>query len=362
MELSDSPIQITGTLQRQAWLERSIPPVEQLSARLWSIPVVMPDNPLRYVVSYALAARGGLTLIDSGWASDAAWDALTAGLTSIGASVTDVHGVLVTHMHLDHLGLAGRVREASGAWVALHPADANLISRPDYRDLQLALDGDVARLQVLGASAAEAHESVNHSKVSRVAYAGLEPDRLLADGEFVDVPSWHLRAVHTPGHTPGHTMFVDEDTDTVFAGDHILPRITPNISVTRGVEGNPLGDYLTSLQATAKIVAREIYPAHEWRFTGLPARVEQLLTHHQERSGEIVDLLGHDDGLTPWEVAPHLTWSRPWSHYQGRTRMQAVTETAAHLVYLAGTGRVTVRTIGSEGSPRYFVSLRPGVA
>ena len=69
----------------------------------------------------------GSYLVDAGWNTDDAFDTLTAGLAEAGASITDVRGVMVTHIHPDHYGLAGRVRETSGAWVALHPADAALI-------------------------------------------------------------------------------------------------------------------------------------------------------------------------------------------------------------------------------------------
>ena len=98
---------VTGTRQLAAWRERVMPPVEQLAGDLWSIPVPIPRNPLRYVSSYAFASGGGLVLLDTGWTASEAWDALVAGLESIGAAVTDVRGVLVSHMHLDHAGCRG---------------------------------------------------------------------------------------------------------------------------------------------------------------------------------------------------------------------------------------------------------------
>ena len=124
----DSDVEITGTVQRQAWLAREVPPVEQLRADLWSVPVPMPDSPLRYVTAYVFAlAGGGLGMVDTGWDSDDAWHSLQAGLRALGGDVSDVRGVLVTHMHGDHNGLSGRVRDASGAWVAMHPADAAIV-------------------------------------------------------------------------------------------------------------------------------------------------------------------------------------------------------------------------------------------
>ena len=118
---------VTGTRQLAAWQERVMPPVEQLAADLWSVPVPIPASPLRYTSSYVFGAVGGLYLLDSGWDTEEAWGALVAGLGSIGAGPADVRGVLVTHMHFDHSGLVGRLREASGVWVAMHPADIEVL-------------------------------------------------------------------------------------------------------------------------------------------------------------------------------------------------------------------------------------------
>src|SRR3712207_5936704 len=126
----DEDVEITGTAQHAAWQARSLPPVEQVRAGLWSIPVPIPHNPLRYVSVHAFALDGGgLGLLDTGWESDEGWAALTGGLSSIGAGIADGRGVLVTHLHFDHLGLAARVREATGAWIAMHPADAHAVAR-----------------------------------------------------------------------------------------------------------------------------------------------------------------------------------------------------------------------------------------
>ena len=92
-----------------------LPPVEQVRPGLWSIPVPIPDNPLRYVLVYAFELDGGgVAIVDAGWNTDDAWAALNAGWPRPAAASSDVRAVLVTHIHPDHYGLAGRVREASG--------------------------------------------------------------------------------------------------------------------------------------------------------------------------------------------------------------------------------------------------------
>ena len=166
------------------------------------------------------------------------------------------------------------------------------------------------------------------------------PDRLLEDGERADLPGWRLRAVHTPGHTPGHLCFAEERTGLFFSGDHVLPRISPNISSTHNGTADPLRDYLDSLAAVGGEEPVEVLPAHEWRFRGLAARTAELTAHHEHRLAELLDADPAAPGQHPWQLAAHLTWSRPWDQYERRMRIFAVTETDAHLRLLASRGLV----------------------
>ena len=335
---------VTGTEQLAAWRAREMPPVEKLGADLWSVPVPIPNNPLRYVSSYAFAPEGGgLVLLDTGWGVDSAWEALVAGLASIGAAPADVRGVMVSHMHFDHLGLAGRVRDASGAWIAMHPADIAIVASASLRDPAEAVDREKEFLVSLGASADEAEAAVGPARgfsgFSTMAVA----DRELTDGELADVPGWRLRAVHTPGHTPGHLCFIDEASRRMFAGDHILPRITPNISVHAVEQANPLAEYLDSRAKVRDLDVDEVLPAHEWRFRGLAERADGIAAHHEQRLAELFAAVAAHPDATSWDLAGLLTWSRPWDQYSGRMRISAVTETMAHVLELLHRGLITTK-------------------
>ena len=87
MQDPSGELTITGVVQREAWLQRAMPPAEQLGQDLWSLPVPIPDNPLRYVSVYAFGTGEGLVLIDAGWGAEESWRALRDGLESIGAGV-----------------------------------------------------------------------------------------------------------------------------------------------------------------------------------------------------------------------------------------------------------------------------------
>jgi glyoxylase-like metal-dependent hydrolase (beta-lactamase superfamily II) len=317
-------IEVTGQLQHQAWLSRRLPPLERLAEDLWSVPVPIPDNPLRYVSVYVLAGPSALTLIDAGWDSDEAWDHLIRGLAEIGASIGDVSGVLVTHQHFDHIGLARRITAASGAWVGMHPADRDAIMRPEYRQADLARRREREWLVYLGAPPQEAARVVGdeHDPRGRTVI----PDRDIEDGDILELPGWSLRAVHTPGHTPGHLCFADRRSGRFFSGDHILPRISPNISADRRPGVDALGCFLASLEKVGELAVGEVLPAHEWRFRGLRDRVAQLRDHHERRLAELAAIVAGCPGSVPWELAGLMSWSRPWDQYDGFMRISAVGE------------------------------------
>lgn len=127
----------------------------------------------------------------------------------------------------------------------------------------------------------------------------------------------------------------------LFTGDHILPRISPNISLQASTPGNPLREYLDSLAATSTVVADEVLPAHEYRFRGLAERIGQLRLHHRDRLAELLGLVRGGPEQTTWELAASLSWSRPWAEIRDIMRRSALGETLAHLMLLESDARVT---------------------
>jgi glyoxylase-like metal-dependent hydrolase (beta-lactamase superfamily II) len=321
-----------------------LPPVERVRPGVWSIPVPIPNNPLRYVLVYAFETDAGIYLVDAGWNTDDALDTLTAGLTTVGASMADVRGVMVTHIHPDHYGLAGRVRETSGAWVALHPADAALI--PDrYFEPEELLARVGALLRQWGAPPEEIEGLTYASMPVRQFVSLVKPDVLLEDGDKPEVPGWDLQAIWTPGHSPGHLCFWEPRHRLMLTGDHVLPRITPNVGLHPQSGDDPLGDFFRSLEKLAPYDSAEVLPAHEHRYVGLPARLTELAEHHEHRFDEVLDAIraGRD---TAWEVAGCMKWSRSWDRIEGFMRRMAVAEAMAHIRALERRG--VLRAIPGE--------------
>jgi glyoxylase-like metal-dependent hydrolase (beta-lactamase superfamily II) len=332
--------QAPGAVQQEAWRQRILPPVEKVASGVWSVPVPIPDNPLRYVLCYLIEHKSGVVMVDPGWNHPDGWRALESGLAACEIPMSAVTAVVITHVHPDHHGLSGAVREASGAWVGMHEREDELLTR-----INEDLSGSGPRQRQWEqyqrwCGAPEEHiRDVAAARQMRPR-AMVRADRTIAHGELIDVPGLRLRAVFTPGHSPGHLCLHDEDRDLLLTGDHVLPRITPNVSAY-DPQTRPLEDYLQSLDALRGLQPAEVLPAHEYRFTDLDARLRALADHHDQRLKEVEQVLaGAAGGLSTWQVAERVTWSRGWDQLSGFPRQAALGEVTAHLRHLQSAGAV----------------------
>ncbi len=318
------------------------PPVELVAPGIWCIPTVVPDNPIGWTQAYVVESSDGPYLIDTGWNADAAWADLTAGLLACGTSAAEVQGVVVTHHHPDHLGLVGRVREASGCWVGMHEADTSLVRR--HREiladdpLVMAKDTE-EKLREAGASACDVEDVLAASAQLKMPMPEL-PDRPLGT-QKLRLGDRHLELLHTPGHTPGHLCLRLDGR--LLTGDHLLKTISSHVGLYgfEGPEGDPLGDFFASLRLLTDAEPIEVLPAHRGRFRGVDARVAELLGHHDERLVEIKEALSAGP-VAPWALCRAMTWNRPWDELPKMMLRAALAETMAHVRHLERLGLVVV--------------------
>ncbi|MFF2851473.1 MBL fold metallo-hydrolase [Streptomyces sp. NPDC058001] len=318
-----------------------------------SIRVPIPDNPLGHTLVHLLDTDSGPVLVDTGWDDPTSWDTLTEGLAACGTSVDAVHGVVVTHHHPDHHGLSGKVREASGAWIAMHAADAEVVRRTRENRPERWYAYMAAKLTAAGAPdelVAPLRAARGSGRSGMPGTRPALPDRDIVPGDLLPLAGRRLRAIWTPGHTPGHVcLHLEEEHPAglpghgrLFSGDHLLPGITPHIGLYEDPDDStavpdPLGDYLDSLERVGRLGPAEILPAHQHAFTDAPARVRALLDHHESRLTHLHALLAAP--LTPWQLAERMDWNRPWAEIPFASRTIAVSEAEAHLRRLVKLGR-----------------------
>ena len=311
------------------------------------IPLPLPTDGLRAVNVYVLETDEGLTLVDGGWAIEESRQLLEKSLADLGRGLGDITRFLVTHVHRDHYTQAVTVRREFGSHVSLGLGDKptlDLILDPTASTadphVQVLRDAGAARI----ALAWERYSKDIKPDLSVWAYpdAWLDGDHPIAVGERT------LDAVHTPGHTQGHFVFVDRAAGLLFAGDHVLPRITPSIGFEPVLAAQPLGDFLGSLAKVRALPDLALLPAHGPVATSTHSRIDELVAHHDVRLDLCRAAVARNDG-TAYDVARQLPWTR---HEHALDDLDlfnaalATLETRAHLELLVARGEL--RAAGSD--------------
>lgn len=308
------------------------------------IPLPLPMDGLRAVNVYAVESEAGLTLVDGGWAIRESRAALESGLALIGHAPADITRILVTHVHRDHYTLAVVLRREFGAHVTLGLADKATIDVLHQRSAGGGISQSVRVLEESGAHhLAKAWAEFSASSTPDLSQWDY-PDSWLDGDQTVAVGSRALDAVHTPGHTRGHFVFADRAAGLMFAGDHVLPTITPSIGFEAALADQPLGDFLGSLGKVRALPDLRLLPAHGPVAPSTHTRVDQLTAHHDVRLGLCREAVG-SDALTAFAVARELPWTRHEMHLDDLDLFNvalAVLETRAHLELLVARGEVTV--------------------
>ncbi len=321
--------------ERHAWED---PGVFEAAAGVHRIPLPLPGDALKAVNVYAIPDGDKVVLIDGGWAMAQSSELLAAGLATLGYELGDVRDFYVTHHHRDHYTQAVVLRRRFGSTVSLGEGEraalAAIRASPERPNVARMLDAGAASLarqfESWAAGVDRAAELADYE----------DPDRWLADGIELPLATRTLRVVATPGHTRGHVVFHDPEHDTLFAGDHVLPHITPSIGVEMNRPPSPLRDYLASLALVRAMPDARLLPAHGPVTGSVHQRIDELAAHHARRLEITAEALGHG-ASTGFDVARATPWTRHQRHFDDLdlfNQIMAVNETVAHLIVLVERG------------------------
>jgi glyoxylase-like metal-dependent hydrolase (beta-lactamase superfamily II) len=338
-------------------LHQALPERAELLPGVWRLPLPLTDSPLGHVNTYLVRADNGYLLVDCGWDTADTLSALEGHLRALDIPLGDIRHLVITHIHPDHYGLAGRLREITRADLSFHRLE-RLFIESRYVDAGELMKEMREWLHLNGTPSAEldrlSRSSMGMMGRVQIAY----PDHTLDGGEEIPCGRYAFRVIWTPGHSAGHICLYDGRNKVLLSGDHVLPHITPSVGLHVRATSNPLADYLDSLELIGKLEAELVLPGHGEPFHGLPERTDALLAHHQRRLDEVVDLLAKRPGVqqTGFELASQMQWSRrrTWDDLTGFERRMAVTEALAHIELLHARGQVSKRF--EEGAITYFVS------
>jgi glyoxylase-like metal-dependent hydrolase (beta-lactamase superfamily II) len=271
-------------------------------------------------------------LLDCGMNSDDSVHAIRSAVSQVGAK--RIRRLVVTHIHPDHYGAAGLLAGDGGADLYLHRLEVPLVN-PRYVELEHLVKEVHKYLLVNGVPADEAEVLSNSQRALSQVVSPAEPAVQLDGAEMLDMGRRVLRVEWTPGHSPGHICLWEREEKLLFAGDHMLPELSPNIGLHPHSTPDPLHEYLEGLQRLAAYAPRKILPAHGRPFGDAAGRVAILTAHHRRRLDQILEIVAGGE-QNAWQVALKL-WGPREMLYEKRLALQ---EGLAHLQALAVEGRL----------------------
>ena len=279
-----------------------------------------------------------LTLVDTGPNSGKALDELGAQLGARGHSIDDLELLIVTHQHIDHLGLVEIVAEHSGAEVAAIGVAAERLANFDA-DAE-AEDRFAVELMLRNGIPEEVTAALRSvSRSFRGWGSHVAVTKPLADGEELSFRDRTLQALHRPGHSPSDTVFWDERRRILIAADHLLANISSNPLISRPLDGSSrrsqaLVTYIESLRKTREMPAEIVLPGHGDPVVDHVALIDERLAKHDRRKEKIYKLIA-EQPRTGYELAQAI-----WGNVAVTQAFLTLSEVIGHADLLVNEGRV----------------------
>ncbi|WP_338448746.1 MBL fold metallo-hydrolase [Niallia oryzisoli] len=282
------------------------------------------DLPFKLDHIYCFLAKGeeGWKILDTGLHNEKAIETWRPHLT--GKNITDI---IISHCHPDHIGYAGQLQKETNALVWMSETDAVLSPL-------LWSDDSSKILHQRYISCGVDHKTINKlsSLTDPLVFPLPKVSGYLKDGDTIMFGNYPYEVIETPGHTDGLFVLYNKEKKVLLSTDHILPKITPNISLRSTGDSNPLESYFQSLSKMRSLDVEYVIPSHGEPFSQFHQRVEELEKHHHERLEFILTLL--DQPKTAFQVCEQLFRENLTIH---ELRF-AIGETLSHLVYLINKG------------------------
>ncbi|MFD1362055.1 MBL fold metallo-hydrolase [Lentibacillus salinarum] len=299
------------------------------------------DLPFRldHVNCFLAEGKHGWTVIDTGLHNEQTVKRWETELS--GKPVTDL---IITHYHPDHFGYAGGLQAKHNARVFMSEIDVNAAK---HAWNQRFLNQLSENYSLAGIPDDAANKMLNNTKAFiPIVTPYPKVGRFLQDGDVITIGAYNYEIITTPGHSDGLVTFYNREKNVLLSTDHILPKITPNISYWFHGDPNPLARYLESLDKIKKLDADFVVPSHGEPFHGANERIEEIKSHHDKRLDQT--LASVDGGSTVYQACQQLFRKQLTVHEM----RFAVGETLAHLEYLRYKGEC--RRELSDGVYRYY--------
>ena len=304
---------------------------------------------------YLIEGTQGNLLIDTGFDTPDCFGTLRDALKFSGFGFKDITVIASTHVHPHHFGLVSKLKQLSGAKVALGEIETKFIDTRYARSD--ALVKQVKQLLISNGVPEGDTASLAESTLAVKEFVSVvKPDIILKDADKITVASQEFKVILTPGHSPGHVCFYEPKRKMFFSGDHLLPDVFPHIGFHPQSGENPLADFFKSIEAIGKLDINFIFPGHGSVFSGFKLRLQELHYYHDQRQREVGRII-ESDTKNAYQVASELPWaptgdSIPFNKLSDFDKRLAVMETLAELKLMLSQGKA--QKVVKENIDQYF--------
>lgn len=315
----------------------------RLVAGVHQIRLPFPQNITGYTNVYVIEGEKGNILVDSGWDWPGALWAFREGMKTDSLKFQDINWIVITHIHPDHYGLAGKLKDLCGARITMHRLEAELINSR-YETSEVLLNKLSEELNKNGVPRDELTDMQDASLWMRKFVSSCQPEIILDEGDKISNGTFEFEVLRTPGHSLGHICLYEPNKRWFFSGDHVLFRTVPHIGLHPQSEDNPLDDYIKSLNRLQTMRINFVFPGHGPVFNSLKLRAAEILQHHEQRRKDIMKVL--NEGLkTAYQIAVEIPWkgesrAERFSDLTPWDRRLAILQVMAHLKLLDSEGEL----------------------
>ena len=322
------------------------PPIHHMQEIADSFYMITLPMPLRlgHVNVFLIVHDNEAALFDTGLNMSGTLPKLEASLASMGLSIGSIGHIFLTHFHADHCGVAGLIKEKSGAIIHMSEEGRRHIERMKDEDLIVKKMREF--LSRHGLPEKTLDFIVKMFGRFKKATIPFEVDEILKPRTMYEICGRTFETISTPGHANGHNCFYFEDDNILISGDHILPDITPNLSPDLfDPDFHPLDAFLSSLDRVKNLPVRMVCPAHGDPFPDLKGRVNEIQEHHRERKSRILDAI-RKGRKTTFQISLDIFGE----NLSELDKFLATNETYIHIIELLKEG-----TVREDGSGKHLV-------
>ncbi len=319
---------------------------ERVIPGVWRLRLPLPFPGIPHCNAWAVAAGDGVVLFDCGMHEPGSLAHLERAMDQVNLRLEHVRLLVITHAHIDHYGQAATVVERSGCAVWMHPSHGHATRQADDPEAVLQQRVEIARSAGVPPEPLARWEKGRREGPSGLA-GPVTVDRPLLPGVEVrsDLGAWLV--VETPGHAPSHVCLFQPERRLLISGDHLLGRIS--LYYDFGYTPDPVGEFLSSLDAVEAYGPRLCLPGHGRTFNDVTAHIEANRALVAERLERLEVTLREDGPVTAFAAVAGVHGAEPTPE----TGSWWLQETLCYLRHLEATGRAAPERDDAGGPERW---------